>query len=173
MIKDILNSKIVLVTGGTGSIGSEIVRQLLDFDIKKVIIFNRDEIKQFIMKQELDDPRLEYIMGDIRDYNSIQNVFERNCIDFVFHTAAMKHLVVCENEPIECSETNVVGINNLIRLCVKYKVPKTITISTDKAAWPTSAMGASKLIGERITLNGNKVSNGKSKFCCVRFSNVS
>jgi FlaA1/EpsC-like NDP-sugar epimerase len=173
MIEDIFNNKIILVTGGTGSIGSEIVRQLLKFRIKKVIIFNRDEIKQYLMKQELDDSRLDYIMGDIRNFNSIQKVFEGEKIDIVFHAAAMKHLVVCEDEPIECAQTNIIGTNNLIRLCVKYKIPKTIAISTDKATWPTSVMGASKMIGERIVLNGNKLSNGNSKFCCVRFGNVS
>jgi len=164
--------KTILVTGGTGSIGREIVKQLLQYDIKKIIIFSRDEIKQFLMKQEIEDNRLEFSVGDIRNYDSIESVFERNQIDTVFHTAAMKHLVVCEREPMECIYTNIVGTHNLIRLCIKYRVPKIVTISTDKAASPTSVMGASKFIAERITLNANYLTDDKQKFCCVRFGNV-
>lgn len=168
-----IDGSTVLITGGTGSIGSEIVRQVLETDVKTVIIFNRDEIKQYMIKQELDDQRLVFLMGDIRDYDSIQGVFEKWQIDYVFHTAAMKHLVVCENEPIECTYTNIYGTHNLIRLCVKYNVKKTLMISTDKAASPTSVMGATKFIAERITLNGNELSHFGSKFCVVRFGNVS
>jgi len=173
MRKDLFTGRTVLVTGGTGSIGSVIVRQLLDLGVNRVFIFNRDEINQYIMSQEIDDPRLEFIMGDIRDYESIENVFLRNPIDIVFHAAAMKHLVVCENEPIESARVNIVGTHNLIRLCAKYRVARTVMISTDKAASPTSVMGATKFIAERITLNGNQLSNGESRFCCVRFGNVS
>ena len=162
--------KTILVTGGTGSIGSEIVKQLLNFEVSKVIIFNRDEIKQFSMRQEIGDPRLETFMGDVRDYWTLESVFERNKIDIVFHAAAMKHLVIAEEEPVECAKTNVMGTANLIHLCAKYNVEKTITISTDKAALPSSVMGATKFIAERITLNGNL--NSKTKFSCVRFGNV-
>lgn len=171
-MKNEFKGKTILVTGGTGSVGSEIVRQLLEYDINKVIIFSRDEIKHFLMEQEIDDDRVEFIMGDIRDYNSIEFVFERYKIDIVFHAAAMKHLVVCENEPIECANTNVRGTNNLMRLCIKFRVPKAVTISTDKAASPTSVMGASKLIAERITLNADSLTDNKQRFCCVRFGNV-
>ena len=162
--------KTILVTGGTGSIGSEIVNQLLKFNIQKVIVFNRDEIKQFSMKQKIDDPRLEIFMGDVRDYNTLESVFENNKIDIVFHAAAMKHLVIAEEEPVECAKTNILGTANLIHLCNKYHVKKTVTISTDKAALPSSVMGATKFIAERITLNGNI--NPESKFSCVRFGNV-
>lgn len=166
------SDKVILVTGGTGSIGSEIVKQLLTFNVEKVIVFGRDEIKQFLMRQEMEDNKLEFIMGDIRNYESIESVFERNRVDIVFHAAAMKHLVVCENEPIECANTNIIGTHNLMRLCIKYKVSKVVTISTDKAAAPTSVMGASKFIAERITLNANSLSDNSQKFCCVRFGNV-
>ncbi|MFZ5955061.1 MAG: SDR family NAD(P)-dependent oxidoreductase [Nanoarchaeota archaeon] len=165
-----LDNKTILVTGGTGSIGSEIVKQLLNFKISKVIIFSRDEIKQFSLKQKLDDNRIEIFMGDIRDYDTLESIFENNKIDIVFHAAAMKHLIIAEDEPIECAKTNILGTSNLIRLCVKYKVKKTITISTDKAASPSCVMGATKFIAERITLNGNI--NQEQKFSCVRFGNV-
>jgi len=171
-MRNMLRGKVVLVTGGTGSIGREIVKQVLKYDVKKVIIFSRDEIKQFLMNQEVDDVRLNFIMGDIRNYESIQTVFERNIVDIVFHAAAMKHVVVCEDEPIECSQTNIIGTHNLMRLCTKYGVGKIVTISTDKAASPTNVMGASKFIAERITLNSNLLTDNRQKFCCVRFGNV-
>jgi len=167
-----LNNKTILVTGGTGSIGSEIVKQLLTTEVKKIVIFNRDEIKQFVTNQKLDNPKLEFIMGDIRNYDSIEKVFEKEKIDFVFHAAAMKHVVISENEPMECAHTNIIGTHNLIRLCLKYGVEKVVTISTDKAVNPTNVMGATKYIAERITLNGNKLSSKNQKFCCVRFGNV-
>jgi UDP-N-acetylglucosamine 4,6-dehydratase len=166
-----LVGKTVLVTGGTGSIGSEIVLQLLQTNVSKVIVFSRDEIKQFSMQQRVNDPRLEMFMGDIRDYATLETVFENNKIDLVFHAAAMKHLVVAEHEPTECAKINILGTANLIHLCLKYKVSKTITISTDKAASPSSVMGATKFIAERITLNGNN-NNFNQKFSCVRFGNV-
>ena len=172
MKSDKLSDKVILVTGGTGSIGSEIVMQLLAFKVKKVVVFSRDETKQFLMGQKIEDKRLNFITGYIRDYESIESVFERNKIDIVFHAAAMKHLVVCENEPIECANTNIIGTHNLMRLCIKYKVTRIVTISTDKAASPTSVMGASKFIAERITLNANTLTDDSQRFCCVRFGNV-
>jgi FlaA1/EpsC-like NDP-sugar epimerase len=170
IIKMDWEGKTVLVTGGTGSIGSEIVNQLLKSNVQKVIVFNRDEIKQFSMKQKIDDPRLQIFMGDVRDYNTLESVFENDKIDVVFHAAAMKHLVIAEEEPVECARTNIMGTANLIHLCNKYHVKKTVTISTDKAALPSSVMGATKFIAERITLNGNI--NSEQKFSCVRFGNV-
>ncbi|MEN9626403.1 MAG: hypothetical protein RL557_731 [archaeon] len=165
------DGKTILVTGGTGSIGREIVSQLLKKRVKKVIVLSRDEIKQYAIKQRINDDRLESFVGDIRDYRRVESVFNNNIIDFVFHAAAMKHLMVCEEAPMESAGTNIIGTHNLIDLCLKHKVKKTIMISTDKAANPSSVMGASKFIAERITLNANKISDDM-KFCCVRFGNV-
>jgi len=165
-----IKGKTVLVTGGTGSIGSVIVRSALKKGAKKVIMFSRDEIKQFIMRQRITDERLISYVGDIRDIESIRKVFEEYPIDIVFHAAAMKHLVVCEDEPLECAKTNIIGTENLIRLCKQYKVSHVVGISTDKAASPTNVMGASKFIAERIVLNAAKTSKGV--FTCVRFGNV-
>ena len=165
-----IDGKTILITGGTGSIGSELVKQVLTYNVAKVIIFSRDDIKQFSMKQKIADPRLEIFVGDIRDYENLKSVFENNSIDIVFHAAAMKHLIIAENQPLEYVKTNILGTNNLIDLCIKYKVKKTITISTDKAALPSSVMGATKFIAERITLNGNI--NPDQKFSCIRFGNV-
>ncbi|HJH25988.1 MAG TPA: hypothetical protein C5S37_04260, partial [Methanophagales archaeon] len=108
--------------------------------------------------------RLETVVGDVRDYRSIQRVFEENDIDLVYHAAAMKHVVICEDFPIESAKTNIFGTQNVVDLAIKYEVPKLITISTDKSAYPVNVMGASKFIAERITLNAS--------YSCVRFGNV-
>jgi len=163
-MKNEFKGKTILVTGGTGSIGSEIVRQLLEHNVDKVIIFSRDEIKHFLIKKRILDERLETVVGDIRDYRSAQRVFEENDIDLIYHAAAMKHVVICEDFPIESTKTNILGTQNIVDLATKYGVPKMITISTDKSAYPVNVMGATKFIAERITLNAN--------FSCVRFGNV-
>ena len=163
-MKDELKGKTVLVTGGTGSIGSEIVNQILNFDVDKAIVFSRDEIKHFLVKKRILDDRLETVVGDVKDYRSIQRVFEDNDINLVYHAAAMKHVVICENFPIESAKTNILGTQNVVDLAVKYGVQKLITISTDKSVYPMNVMGATKLIAERITLNAN--------YSCVRFGNV-
>lgn len=159
-----LNGKTVLVTGGTGSIGSEIVKQLLEYDVTKVIVLSRDEIKHFLMKKRIADNRLVTIIGDIRDYRSLERVFQEYEIDLVYNTAAMKHVVVCEEIPIECVRTNILGTQNVVDLAKRYNVPKLINVSTDKSAAPVNVMGASKFIAERIVLNAN--------YTCVRFGNV-
>jgi FlaA1/EpsC-like NDP-sugar epimerase len=164
--------KTVLVTGGTGSIGSEIVKHLLAADAAKVIVFSRDEIKHFLMRSRLRNDSLETIVGDARNITSIEQVFNRFDIDIIFHAAAMKHVVMCEEFPMEAVETNISGTQNVVDMALKYKVPKMITISTDKAASPINILGATKFIAERITLNGNRISRGKQKFACVRFGNV-
>lgn len=163
-MKDELKGKTVLVTGGTGSIGGEIVKQILSYDVNKVIIFSRDEIKHFLVKKRILDDRLEIFVGDVRDYRSVQQVFEENDIDLVYHAAAMKHVVICEDFPIESAKTNIFGTQNVVELAIRYGIQKMITISTDKSAYPVNVMGATKFIAERITLNAN--------FTCVRFGNV-
>ncbi len=163
-MRDELKGKNVLITGGTGSIGSEIVKQILDYDVNKVIIFSRDEIKHFLIKKRILDDRLETVVGDIRDYRSIRRIFEEFDIDLIYHAAAMKHVVICEDFPIESARTNIFGTQNLVDLGMKYGVPKMITISTDKSTYPVNVMGATKFIAERITLNAN--------YSCVRFGNV-
>jgi UDP-N-acetylglucosamine 4,6-dehydratase/5-epimerase len=170
-MSEVLSGKTVLVTGGTGSIGSGIVRELLARNVKRVIVFSRDEIKHFMMKRRILDERLETIVGDVRDLKSAEQPF-RHKIDLVYHAAAMKHVVMCEEFPEETVKTNVLGTKNIVDLVLKYGVPEMITISTDKAAYPTNVMGAAKFIAERLTLNGNELSNYTQRFSCVRFGNV-
>jgi UDP-N-acetylglucosamine 4,6-dehydratase len=154
----------VLVTGGTGSIGKHIVNRLLETDSQRIIIFNRDEIKHFLMKGEISDPRVEFFLGDVRNYRQVERVFQRYSIDSVFHAAAMKHVVVSERFPLECVQTNIIGTSNLVTIAKRNGIKKLITISTDKATSPSNVMGATKFIAEKITLNEN--------YTCVRFGNV-
>jgi len=172
MKKDVFSGKNILVTGGTGSIGKEIVRQLLERDVNTVIVMSRDEIKHFIMRKEIMDDRLEFVVGDVRDYQSASNVFKLFDVDIVFHAAAMKHVVISEEFPFEAVKTNIIGTQNVVELSLHHGVEKFVTISTDKAANPTTVMGATKFIAERITLNANRFSNSGSSFMAVRFGNV-
>ena len=169
---NILEGKTILVTGGTGSIGSEIVRQALEQGVNRVIVFSRDEIKQFMMKKNISDNRLETVVGDVRDLRGMGQVFDRFDIDIIYHAAAMKHVVMCEDYPLEAVRTNIVGTKNVVDLALKYQVPTMITISTDKVAYPVNVMGATKSIAERITLNAQKISRREQSFSCVRFGNV-
>lgn len=167
-----LKNKTVLVTGGTGSIGSEIVKQLLKTDVACIIIFSRDEIKHFLMKQTFRDERLHFVVGDVRDFRSVQRIFTMYNVDIIYNASAMKHVLVCEDSPIESVKTNVLGTQNIVDLAIKYNVSKMVTISTDKAANPVNVMGATKFIAERITLNGNKLLKDSNIFAVVRFGNV-
>jgi FlaA1/EpsC-like NDP-sugar epimerase len=159
-----LKNKNVLVTGGAGSIGNELVKQLLEKEASRVIIFSRDETKHFIIKKRILDDRFETVVGDIRDYGSIKRVFEQYDLDLIYHAAAMKHVVMCEDFPIEGVKTNIFGTQNIVDLARRYDISDLITISTDKSTNPVNVMGATKFIAERITMNAG--------YSCVRFGNV-
>ena len=156
----VLSGKTVLITGGTGSIGSSVVNAALAQGAKKVIVFSRDEIKHFVMKRRILDKRLETVVGDVRDEKSAEQPF-RDAIDVIYHAAAMKHVVMCEEFPMEAVKTNILGTQNIVDLALKYRVPRMITISTDKAVDPANLMGATKYIAERLTLNGNTLSKSE------------
>ncbi|MBG17922.1 MAG: hypothetical protein CMB77_06175 [Euryarchaeota archaeon] len=159
-----------LVTGGTGSIGSQVVRSLLDRGAVHVTIFSRDDSKHFYLQQELG-PRsnVRYIIGDVRDRESLSRAFEGG-IDIVVHAAALKHVLISEQNPTEAVKTNIIGTQNVVDLAKQFGVKMMVTISTDKAVNPSSTMGASKYIAEKLTLDGN--STGETIFTCVRFGNV-
>lgn len=171
-IKEFRNKKI-LVTGGTGSIGSEIVRQLLTYKPKTVRIFARGEHAHHKFRQELglDQITPRFIVGDVRDKDRLRLAMED--IDIVFHAAAMKHVDICDNDPFEAVATNILGTQNVINVAREYNVGKVIAISTDKAVNPEGVLGASKLMAEKLILNSFYY-KGKNhiKFTCVRFGNV-
>jgi FlaA1/EpsC-like NDP-sugar epimerase len=165
-------NKRILVTGGTGSIGTAIVKGLLEYNPKYIRILSRDETKQFELEHELRaGSKLRFLIGDIRDKERLNLAMED--IDIVFHAAALKHVPACERNPFEAVKTNVQGTQNVIDCAFANKVEKVIGISTDKATDPTSVMGCTKLLAEKIMFatlfyKGHK----KTKFCFVRFGNI-
>lgn len=171
-MEDIFKDKKILVTGGTGSIGSEIVRRVLQYNPKVVRIFSRDESKQFELEQELRSlGDVRFLIGDVRDKDRLMRAFED--IDIVFHAAAMKHVPACEYNPFEAVKTNILGTQNVIDAALYNEVKKVIFISTDKAASPINTMGATKLLAEKLIIDANYYKgHSKTIFSCVRFGNV-
>ncbi|MBI4614533.1 MAG: SDR family NAD(P)-dependent oxidoreductase [Planctomycetes bacterium] len=169
-MKEFFAGKRVLVTGGTGSIGSEIVRRLLACGPETVRVFSRDETKQFLLAQELGErPDLRWLIGDVRDPDRLRRAMRR--VHFVFHAAAMKHVPACEYNPFEAVLTNVVGTQNIIHAAIDAGVEKVISVSTDKAVDPSSTMGATKLLAERIVSSAYRFVP-EVRLATVRFGNV-
>lgn len=168
MFKD----KTIMVTGGTGSIGSEIVRQLLSYNPKAIRIFSRDESKQFYMEQELSEySQIRYLIGDIRDKERLE--YAAQGVDVIFHAAALKHVPSCEYNPFEAVKTNVLGTQNVIEVAINNNVEKMVSISTDKVVNPMNTMGATKLLSEKlISAAGYYKGSARTVFSCVRFGNV-
>ncbi len=168
----VLTDKILLVTGGTGSIGSEIVRNVLTHHPKAVRIYSRDESKQFALQQELKEyTNIRYFIGDVRDKQRLNYAMEG--VDYIFHAAALKHVPACEYNPMEAVKTNVIGVQNLIETAIDHNVEKVVSISTDKVVNPTNTMGATKLLSERLISAASLYKGAKrTVFSCVRFGNV-
>ena len=166
--------KVVLVTGGTGSIGSEIVREILKYPVKQVRILSRDEFKQYTLQQEfhhLPLGKITFLIGDIRDRSRVSLAMEG--VDYVYSAAAMKHVSLCETNPFEAVKTNVLGIQHLVEEARAANVKKFTHISTDKAAQPVNVMGATKLLSEKIVTSAENYKGGhKTIFSVVRFGNV-
>lgn len=171
-----LNNKSVLITGGTGSLGQELTRHILrDYpQIKRLVIFSRDEQKQFQMGQEFPIskyPAIRYFIGDVRDYDRIKRALKG--IDFVIHTAAMKHVPIAEYNPMECVKTNILGAENIINACLETEVTKVVALSTDKAAAPINLYGATKLASDKLFVAANNITGWNPiKFSVVRYGNV-
>jgi len=169
-MQNIFKDKIILVTGGCGSIGSQIVRELLTYEPKAIRIFERSESAHFRLNQEIKSDKIRSLIGDVCDAERVHHAMDG--VDIVFHAAAMKHVPLCEYNPFEAVRTNVIGTQNLVDAARRHGVERFISISTDKAVNPTSTMGATKLLGEKIVTNAAISSGKKTKFCCVRFGNV-
>ncbi|CAH0131731.1 polysaccharide biosynthesis protein [Peribacillus sp. Bi134] len=165
-----IKNRTILVTGGTGSWGYELVRQLLDFEPREIRIFSRNESNQFTMKQEFDNnPKLHYIIGDIKEKEALLEACQG--VDYIFHLAALKHVPVCEDQPIEALKTNVIGTQNVIEAAISCNVHSVVNISTDKASNPSNFYGLSKAMAERLIIHANTL-NTKTRFVCIRGGNV-
>ena len=169
----IIDGKNILITGGTGSFGRQLVQEISNVSPKKIIVFSRDEDKQYLMKQELADEKiakkLSFVIGDIRDYERFFSVSKD--VDIIFHAAALKQVPSVELHPYEAVKTNILGTYNVVRAAVARKVKNVISISTDKAVKPVNAMGMTKALQEKIMLSED-LQKDTTKFSCVRYGNV-
>lgn len=171
-----LNNKSILITGGTGSFGKAFVRTVLDRfpDVKRLVIFSRDELKQFEMSQtfnERDYPAIRYFIGDVRDEARLRRALEG--IDIVVHAAALKQVPAAEYNPFECIKTNVLGAQNLIEACMDSGVQRLVALSTDKAAAPVNLYGATKLCSDKLFVAANNIKGHRDiRYSVVRYGNV-
>lgn len=166
-----VGGKVVLITGGTGSFGKKFVRRMLDLDVRKVIVFSRDELKQYEMSQEFVDPRIRFFIGDVRDSGRLHRAFDG--VDIVVHAAAMKHVTACEYNPFEAVRTNIMGAQNVIEAAIDRGVKRVIALSTDKAANPINLYGATKLASDKLFVAANAyVGDKPTRFSVVRYGNV-
>jgi len=171
-----LSNKSILITGGTGSFGKAFVKKVLTQwpDIKRLVIFSRDEQKQFQMAQEYpveQYPQVRFFIGDVRDYERLKRALKG--IDTVVHAAAMKHVPIAEYNPMECVKTNILGAENLINACMEAEVENVVALSTDKAAAPINLYGATKLASDKLFIAANNIRGWNPiKFSVVRYGNV-
>jgi UDP-N-acetylglucosamine 4,6-dehydratase len=169
------NNATVLVTGGTGSFGRKFIERILrDHAPKKVIVFSRDELKQHEMRQRFPDgpgSPMRYFIGDVRDEQRLRRAFAG--VDLVVHAAALKQVPACEYNPFEAVQTNIQGAKNIVDAAIDLHVPRVVALSTDKAVSPVNLYGATKLVAEKIFVQGNTYSAGaETRFSCVRYGNV-
>jgi len=159
----------LLITGGTGSFGNAVLKRFLDTDIKEIRIFSRDEKKQHDMRVEMQNPKIKFYIGDVRDYQSIESALDG--VDYVFHAAALKQVPSCEFYPMEAVKTNVLGTENVLNAAIRNKVKKVICLSTDKAVYPINAMGVSKAMMEKLMVAKSRIS-GDTILVGTRYGNV-
>ncbi|MDQ5884351.1 MAG: UDP-N-acetylglucosamine 4,6-dehydratase/5-epimerase [Pseudomonadota bacterium] len=167
-----LDGKNILITGGTGSFGKKYVETILArYKPAKIIIYSRDELKQYEMQQSYNHPSMRYFIGDVRDVTRLKQAMKG--IDYVIHAAALKHVPIAEYNPTECIKTNIHGAENVIEAAIENNVEKVIALSTDKAANPINLYGATKLASDKLFVAANNmVGNGKTSFAVVRYGNV-
>lgn len=165
-------NKTLLITGGTGSFGNAVLKRFLDTDIKEIRIFSRDEKKQDDMRHALQNPKVKFYIGDVRNKRSVDNAMRG--VDFIFHAAALKQVPSCEFFPIEAVNTNVLGTQNVLDSAVEHGVKRVIVLSTDKAAYPINAMGISKAMMEKVAIAKARSlgDDSTTTICCTRYGNV-
>lgn len=167
----VFDDKILLITGGTGSFGNAVLRRLLNSRFKEIRIFSRDEKKQEDMRIALKNDRVKFYIGDVRNYDSVQDAMQG--VDYVFHAAALKQVPSCEFYPMEAIRTNVLGAENVMRAAIEHEVKKCVVLSTDKAVYPINAMGISKAMMEKVMVAKSRMCDpGKTVLCATRYGNV-
>jgi FlaA1/EpsC-like NDP-sugar epimerase len=169
----VLNNKNILITGGTGSFGHQMILELMQYKPKLIRIFSRDEDKQYNLKQELlENPildKIQFVIGDVRDYERMYSVTKD--MDIIFHAAALKQVPSVEAHPYEAVKTNIIGAFNVVTAAVARQVDKVVAVSTDKAVKPVNVMGMTKALQEKLILS-DEITKDKTTFCCVRYGNV-
>lgn len=168
----VFKDKTLLITGGTGSFGNAVLRRFLDSDIKEIRIFSRDEKKQDDMRHMLQNPKVKFFIGDVRNRESVDSVMPG--VDYVFSAAALKQVPSCEFYPMEAVRTNVEGTNNVLQSAIAHGVKNVVVLSTDKAAYPINAMGISKAMMEKVAIAQGRAlgKEAKTTICCTRYGNV-
>jgi UDP-N-acetylglucosamine 4,6-dehydratase len=167
MFKD----KVLMITGGTGSFGNAVLRRFLDSDFAEIRIFSRDELKQENMRIALNNPKVKFYIGDVRNYQSVFDAM--NGVDYVFHAAALKQVPSCEFYPMEAIHTNCLGADNVMSAAIACDVERVVVLSTDKAVYPINAMGMSKAMMERLMVAKARMRRpGETVFCATRYGNV-
>ena len=166
------NDKSILITGGTGSFGKEFIKTILDqYNPRRVIVFSRDELKQFEMQQTFNDPAMRYFLGDVRDGPRLIQAMRG--VDYVVHAAALKQVPAAEYNPMECIKTNIHGAENVINAALENNIKQVIALSTDKAANPINLYGATKLVSDKLFVAANNIAGGhRTRFSVVRYGNV-
>ena len=168
----IFKDKTLLITGGTGSFGNAVLRRFLDSDIREIRIFSRDEKKQDDMRHHLQNKKVKFYIGDVRDKLSVDSVMSG--VDYVFHAAALKQVPSCEFFPTQSVRTNVLGTENVLDSAIAHRIKNVVVLSTDKAAYPINAMGISKAMMEKVAIaKGRQLGDqGETTICCTRYGNV-
>lgn len=166
------SNKTLLITGGTGSFGNAVLKRFLDTDIKEIRIFSRDEKKQDDMRHRIQNPKVKFYIGDVRDKRSVDTAMRG--VDYVFHAAALKQVPSCEFFPMQAVRTNVIGTENVLDSAVEHGVKNVVVLSTDKAAYPINAMGISKAMMEKVAIaKARSLENdATTTICCTRYGNV-
>jgi len=165
------DTKVLLITGGTGSFGNAVLRRFLKTGVKEIRIFSRDEKKQDDMRKQYNNPKLKFYIGDVRDVNSIADAMRG--VDYVFHAAALKQVPSCEFYPMQAVKTNVIGTENVLNCAINAGVKKVIVLSTDKAVYPINAMGVSKAMMEKVAVaNSRNLNEQETMIAITRYGNV-
>jgi len=166
-----LKNKTILITGGTGSFGHELLKTIIDKDFKEVRIFSRDELKQEMMRIRLNNPRIKFYIGDVRDRDSVDQAM--NGVDLVFHAAALKQVPSCEFFPMQAVMTNILGSSNVVESAIRHKAESVVCLGTDKAVYPINAMGMTKALMEKVSQAACRgLTEKDTRISCVRYGNV-